>query len=123
MSDLRFKKVTTALRREFPNSGSVKLALGLSEAQGSGATIVVFQESEIPLILPNTRQTRTIGVRLVSVAAEMTDAMNNMKRAVRALERDPLIRVFDRSGMETEVDEELPAPEGMSLATQRIDLR
>ena len=118
----RMQKVVNCMDREFPQSGDVALALGINAAV-TGKCVVVFQESEDMLITDNTSQTRTIGVRIVTLAKEMDDAMAIMKRAEGALLRDRMIRVFDRTGAATEVDEELPTPEGMCSVYQRIDLR
>ena len=117
----RFDKVYNAIRKEFPESGPVNLFVGLTAATGEG--VIIFQESEDILETDNTRQTRSIRVRIVAVAKEMPDAKSYMNRAQRALEADPMIRIFSRTGINTEVEDDLPTPEGMCIASQGVDLR
>ena len=116
----RFDKVYDSLSAESSRSGFT-LAVGLGE--GKGDSLIVLQESEDMMILDSVRQTRTIGVRLVAVSESAVRAREIMNLAVQALASDPRIRIFDRTGMSMEVDDSGPAPEGVVVYTQRIDLR
>ena len=121
MTTNRFDKVYKVLRAEFPAGESVSLAVNLSEAKGD--SLIVFQELEETLTTDNTRQTRTIGVRLIAAAKKTSVSNAIMSRAVNALEAAPNIRVFDRSGAAVDVDALGPAPSGVMLTSQRVDLR
>ena len=117
----RFGKVYNALSGEFPAGGDVTLAVGIGEVGGDA--LVAFQESEETLVTDNTRQTRTIGVRLVAVSGAATTSKEIMNRAVAALENAANIRVFDRTGAAVDLDPDGPLPEGVFLTSQRVDLR
>ena len=123
MAQDRFGKVATALAAEFPESGEVALSLGISKVSGDRDVIVYFQQSSEMLVTDNTRQTRTIEVRLVSLSEDAPRSKENLARAVNALKAAPDIRVFDVSGVSVELEEGLPAVDGMLVATQTVDLR
>ena len=121
MSEDRFSKVYAALRVEFPDRGDVTLAVGLGEA--SGDTLIAFQENADPLVTDNVRQVRTIGVRLVGVSTNAPQSKAILKRAADALERAENIRVFDMTGPSVDLESDGPAPEGVFITSQRVDLR
>ena len=122
----RFKKVFDALDAATaagkPLHG-VGLSVGISKAVGDGDALIAFQENSEMLVTDNTRQTRTIGVRLVSLSADAPRSKTNLQAAVDALDAAETIRIFDIAGVSVELEEDLPAPEGMFVATQRVDLR
>ena len=75
------------------------------------------------LVTDNTRMTRTIGVRLVSLSVDAPRSKTNLSRAVSAIRRAENIRVFDVSGVAVDLEEELPETEGMMVATQVVSVR
>lgn len=117
----RFAKVYDALRLEFPDNGDTTLAVGVAEA--SGETLIAFQESAEPLVTDGVRQIRTIAVRLIAVSESAPRSKELLKRAVRRLETTEGIRVFDMSGPAVTLDEDGPAPDGVFVTSQRVDLR
>ena len=121
MSADRFTKVYDALRGEFPDNGAVTLAVGLGEAKGD--TLIAFQENADTLTTDNVRQVRTIGIRLVAVSTTATKSKAILKRAADALEAAENIRVFDMTGPAVDLESEGPAPEGVFITSQRVDLR
>ena len=123
MSADRLNKVYRVLRQEFPTGGGVALSMGISQVSGDGDGLVIFQESSEMLVTDNTRQVRSIGVRIASFSVDEQRSRGNLSRAVAAIEAAETIRVFDISGVATELETELPAPEGMYIASQLVNLR
>lgn len=123
MSVDRFSKVYDALRGEFPDGGDVSLAVGIGELSGDGDSLIAFQENADPFVTDNVRQVRTIGVRLVALSIQAPASKAILKRATDALENDPNIRVFDMTGPSVDLEADAPAPEGMFVTSQRVDLR
>lgn len=121
MSADRFDKVYDTLRVEFPDRGDVTLAVGLGEVESD--MLIAFQENADPLVTDNTRQVRTIGVRLVAVSATAPKSKTILKRATDALEAAPNIRVFDMTGPAVDLESDGPLPEGVFITSQRVDLR
>ena len=119
----RFEKVMTALYGEFPEGGTVAVTVGIGKVSGDGDVLVAFQENSEMLVTDNTRQTRSIGVRLIALSVDAPRSKVNVGRAVAALEAAEAIRVLDVTGVSVELEEGLSAPEGMFVASQRVDLR
>ena len=122
----RFKKVYAALDAATaagqPLRG-VGLSVGISKVSGSADALIAFQESSEMLVTDNTRQTRTIGVRLISLSVDAPRSKTNLRAAVDALDAAESIRVFDITGVSVELEEGLSAPEGMFVATQVASIR
>ena len=126
MAQDRFEKVIAALfaaRAAGQPLASVKLELGIGNINGADDAVIVFQENSEMLITDNTRQTRTIGVRLISLSADAPRSKTNLRAAVDVLDAAADIRIFDISGVAVELEEGLPSPAGMFVATQVAAVR
>ena len=126
MAQDRFGKVYNAFSDATATGGplaNVALAVGLGELKGGEDALIAVQESEDVLATDHVRQTRTIGVRLVAVSTSAARAKAIMNAAVGVLNAAPDIRVFDRTGAAVDLEDEGPAPEGVFITSQRVDLR
>ena len=120
MAEDRFHKVFDALT----GAGlGVPISVGIGKVSGSGDALIAFQENSEMLVTDNTRQTRTIGVRLISLSTDAPRSKVNLRAATDALDAADNIRVFDITGISVELEEGLPAPEGMFVATQVVSVR
>ena len=126
MAQDRFDKVYKALAAATasgqPLSG-VGLSVGIGKVSAAHDALVAFQQSSDMLVTDNTRQTRTIEIRLIAFSVDAPRSKTNLRAAVAALKAAPSIRVFDVSGMSVELEESLPSPEGMFVATQVVSIR
>ena len=120
MAQDRFQKVYDVL---VSANLDAEISVGVGKVSGDGDALIAFQESSDMLVTDNTRQTRTIGVRLISLSVDAPRSKVTLRAAVNAIDAAPDIRVFDIGGISTELDENLPGPEGMFMATQVVDIR
>ena len=120
MAEDRFHKVFDTLA----GAGlGVAISVGIGKVSGSADALIVFQESSEMLVTDNTRQTRTIGVRLISLSVDAPRSKVNLRAAVDALDAADNIRIFDITGVSVELEEDLSAPEGMFVAQQVVSIR
>ena len=130
----RMQKIVTALVAETREANpaenipagklaGVKPCLGVSDISGDGDVLVFFQEDEDVLVTDNSHQTRTIRVRLVALSARADRSKEIAKAAESILTYAENIRVFDRSGLQVSLEEELPGTEGMYITTFWADVR